>query len=105
MVSKATFLSPRVRDEVSALLETGLYESEEAFLADAVQSFLAARSDLREAIACKLYEQGIFSLGRAAEWSGLSIEAMRAALERGGFIRPARRKNLAEIEALWPWQP
>ena len=82
-------ISPELRDELDALVETGLYENEETFLTDAVRTFLAARPDLREAVACRLYERGIFSLGRAAEWSGLSIEAMKAALHRHGIERTA----------------
>jgi len=50
--------SPGFRDELTAATEAGLYETEEAFLDDAVHTFLAARPDLREAIACKLYERG-----------------------------------------------
>jgi predicted HTH domain antitoxin len=50
---------------------------------------LAARPDVREAIACRLYERGDFSLGRAAEWSGLSIEVFKEALHRRGIVRRA----------------
>jgi len=91
MVSKipSFTLSPGLQEELAAVTATGLYESPEAFLADAVRTLLAARPDLREAIACKLYEQGVFSLGRAAEWSGLSIEAMKDALHRWGIARQA----------------
>jgi predicted HTH domain antitoxin len=52
---------------MAVVAEAGLYESEEAFSADAARTFLAARPDLRETIGCKLYEKGVFSLGRAAE--------------------------------------
>ena len=91
MTSKVPFLalSPGLRDELIALTEAGLYDSEEAFVADAVRTFLAARPDLREAIACRLYARGVFSLGRAAEWSGLSVEMMKAALHRAGIVRQA----------------
>jgi predicted HTH domain antitoxin len=92
-------LSPRLREELAVLIETGLYDSEEAFVADAVRTFLAARPDLREAVACKLYERGTFSLGRAAEWSGLSIEAMKEALHRWGIDRKAP-EGPAETEAM-----
>ena len=84
-----TFPPLRLRDELDALAETGLYASEESFLTDAVHTLLAARPDVREALACKLYERGVFSLGRAAEWSGLSIEALKAALQRHGVERTA----------------
>jgi hypothetical protein len=45
-------LSSGLQHELAAVTEAGLYESAEAFLAAAVRTFLAARPDLREAIAC-----------------------------------------------------
>jgi predicted HTH domain antitoxin len=86
-------------EELAAVAETGLYESREAFLADAVHTLIAARPDLREAVACKLYEKGAFSLGRAAEWAGISIEALKEALYRRGISRQAP-ESPAETEAM-----
>lgn len=88
-----------LREEVAALAETGLYASEQSILADAVRTLLAARPDLRIAIACRLYEKERFSLGRASEWSGLSIEAMKEELHRRG-IRRLIEEDPAEIEAM-----
>lgn len=85
-------------EELSAVTETGLYESREAFLQDAVNTLLAARPDLREAVACKLYEKEVFSLGRASAWAGISIEAMKEALHRRGITRESS-ESPAEIEA------
>lgn len=92
-------LSAGLTQELAVLTETGLYDSQEDFIADAVRTFLAARPDLREAIACKLYERGVFSLGRAAEWSGLDIEAMKQALDRWGVVRQAFETS-EQIEAM-----
>ena len=89
----------KLDEELAAVTETGLYESREAFLADAVHTLLAARPDVREAVACRLYEKGAFSLGRAAEWSGLSIEAMKEALYRRGISRQAP-ESASEVEAM-----
>ena len=85
MTTKALTLDPR--EEVTALTETGLSADEESVLADALRTFLAARPDLRVAAACRLYEKGRFSLGRAAEWSGLTIEAMKEELHSRGLGR------------------
>jgi predicted HTH domain antitoxin len=52
----------------------------------------------KEQIACRLYERGIFSIGRAAEWAGLSIEDFKESLYRYGIIRPF--SDLEEIEAM-----
>lgn len=87
-----------LEEELAAVTETGLYKSEEAFLRDAVNTFLAARPDVREAVACRLYEKGVFSLGRAAEWSGLSIEEMKESLHRQGIPRESS-ETLEEVEA------
>jgi len=88
-----------LEEELAVVTETGLYESREAFLTDAVATLLAARPDLREAMACKLYEKGLVSLGRAAEWSGVSIEEMKDSLHRRGIVRQSSA-SLSEIEAM-----
>ena len=84
---------------LAAVEETGLYKSREAFLTDAVRTLLAARPDVREAVACRLYEKGVFSLGRAAEWVGVSIEDMKESLHRAGISREAPQ-GPAELEAM-----
>lgn len=95
MVSR---LTQDLEEELEAVTEAGLYESKEAFLADAVKTFLAARPDLREEIACKLYQKEVFSIGRAAEWAGLSIEELKESLHRRGITRHI--PDLAETEAM-----
>lgn len=92
-------LSHHLKDEVAAVVDAGLYDSEEKFLADAVRTLLAARPDLREAIACKPYERDIFSLGKAAEWASISIEEMKESLYRHGIDRTAP-ESVAETEAM-----
>lgn len=88
-----------LEEELAAVTETGLYKSEEAFLTDAVNTLLAARPDIREAVACRLYEKEVFSLGRAAEWSGLSIEEMKESLYRRGIVRQSSA-DISEIEEM-----
>jgi len=96
-----TVLSPDLRHELEVVTATGLYDDPGSFLADAVRTFLAARPDLREAMACTMYARGEISLGRAAEWSGLNIEALKIALHRRGILRhaddtPAEIRTMAE---------
>jgi predicted HTH domain antitoxin len=91
-------LPTELEEELIAVTEAGLYESREAFLVDAVNTFLAARPDLREEIACKLYEKGVFSIGRASEWAGLSIESFKESLHERGILRQA--PDLEELEAM-----
>jgi predicted HTH domain antitoxin len=52
----------------------------------------------KEQIACRLYERGVFSIGRAAEWAGLSSEDFKESLHRYGIVRPS--PDLEEIEAM-----
>jgi predicted HTH domain antitoxin len=85
--------------ELEAVTETGLYESRESFLSDAVRTLFAARPDLRETVACRLYEKGVFSLGRVAEWTGLSIEDVKERLDQRGISREAP-ETLEETEAM-----
>ena len=54
MINETT-LSPSLRHELAIVTATGLYNDPGLFLADAVRTFLAARPDLREAMACTMY--------------------------------------------------
>lgn len=86
-------------DEIGAVIDSGLYLSEESFVADAVRTLLAARPDLREAVACKMYERGDWSLGRAAEWANINIEEVKSALHRRGIVRMGD-ESMAELEEM-----
>jgi len=92
-------LSSLLEDELTAVTETGLFENRESFLTAAVETLFAARPDLREAVACRLYEKGVLSLGRTAEWSGLSLEEVKERLHRLGISREAP-ETLEETEAM-----
>ena len=92
-------LTTLLEDELSAVVESGFYTDTETFLTDAIRTLLAARPELRIAVACKLYERGTFSLGKAAAWSGLTLEAMKQALHNHGIDRVAP-ETLAETEAM-----
>ncbi len=88
-----------LEEQVSALAEFGDYENPDAIVRDALQTLLAARPDLRQLIACILYQRGVFSLGRATEWSGLSSEATKEALAARGISRQAP-ESVAETERM-----
>ncbi len=88
-----------LREELSALTETGLYTNEESILADAVRTLFAARPDLRRAVGLKLYEKGRFSLGKTAEWCRFSVEELKEELHRQGVAR-LTGDDPAEVEAM-----
>lgn len=79
-----------LQEELAALAETGVYATESAILADAWRTLLSARPDLRLEVACRLYNKGRFSLGKAAEWSGMAIEDLKEELYRRGIDRRTR---------------
>ncbi len=100
MNDKTTWALPRLlQAEVRVAVESGLYASEEEFIADAIHTLLAARPDVRLTIVCTLYERGVVSLGKASKLSGLDIETMKAALNRRGISRLAP-EDAAETQAM-----
>ena len=92
-------LPPLFREGVAVAPETGLYASESEFVAEAIRTLLAARPDVRLSIACKLYERGSISLGKAAELSGLDIEALKDALRQRNIARVAP-ESLSQTEEM-----
>ncbi|MFM7175159.1 MAG: hypothetical protein ACKO4U_19210, partial [Caldilinea sp.] len=71
----------------------------ETFVADAIRTLLAARPDLRVAVSCQLYARGVYSLGKAAEWSSLDVEQIKLALHRREIERTAP-ETPEEVEAM-----
>jgi predicted HTH domain antitoxin len=57
--------------EVEALLRTGLYESREEVIADAIRNLLLNNKPLRLELAIDLFRTDEVSLGRAAEIAGI----------------------------------
>ena len=76
-------------EQISAAQKAGFYASEAELIADAVRMLLAARPDVRMATACRLYEQGTLSLGKAAELAGVDVEQFKRALDERGISRTA----------------
>ena len=84
-----------LQEQIVAAQEAGFYASEADLVVDAVRTLLAARPDVRLATACRLYEQGTVSLGKAAELAGLDVEDLKRALDKRGISRTAP-ESLAE---------
>ena len=78
-----------LQEQITAAQEAGLYASEAELIADAVRTLLAARPDVRLVTACRLYDQGKLSLGKAAELAGLDVEHLKHALAERGISRTA----------------
>jgi predicted HTH domain antitoxin len=67
-------------------------------VADAIRTLLAARPDVRLATACKLYERGTVSLGKAAELAGMDVESLKQALHERGIDRTAPESATETVE-------
>ena len=81
MATTITFTAPDLlRMEIEASSEIGHYDNKSEFLRDATRTLLAARKDLRIAIACELYKKSKISLGRAVEIADVNYEEMKKIL-------------------------
>lgn len=76
-----------IKKEIKIIPNTGLYKSGDEFLKDAVNTLLAARKDVRVAIACELYKLGEISMGKACEIASVDIEEMKEILHKKGVVR------------------
>ncbi len=84
-----------LQEQMIAARETGLYASEADLVADAIDTLMAARPDVRLATACRLYERGTISLGKAAELAKLDLVRFKRALAERDIARTAP-ESLAE---------
>ncbi len=74
-----------LRLELGAIPKTGYYDSTSEFLRDAMRTLLAARKDLRLALASVLYREGKISLGKAVEIAEVDYEEMKKMLAEKGI--------------------
>lgn len=97
-----SFTAPELLSmEIEASSETGYYDNKSEFLRDATRTLLAARKDVRIAIACNLYKKGKISLGRAVEIADVNYEEMKKILteRRVELHRGAATKKEMEEES------
>jgi predicted HTH domain antitoxin len=87
-----------LQEQMTAARETGLYASEGELIADAVRTLLAARPDVRLTTACRLYERGTVSLGKAAELAEVDVESLKRTLHERGIERTAPESTTETIE-------
>ena len=96
-MSDVYFKLPKpLAEEVKTIPKLGFYKSESEFVKDAIKTFLSARPDIRISLAVELYKEGVISLGRVSELTGLGCdEAKRLLAERGVEIGSA---DLPEVK-------
>lgn len=73
-------------EELEEVKKLGFKSSEE-FITESIRTYLAARKDLRVALAVNLYKDEKISLGKAMEISGLNIEELKEELKKRGIKR------------------
>ena len=61
-----------IPEELEALVKAGLYGSKEEVIREAVDMFFAIKPNMRLEAAIELYKEGKVTLGRAAEFSGIT---------------------------------
>ncbi len=88
-----------LRMELGAIPETGYYDSTSEFLRDAMRTILAARKDLRIAIASVLYKDGKISLGKAVEVADVNYEEMKKIFVDKGIRLRRGASTTKEMEA------
>lgn len=87
-----------LQEQVIAAREVGFYTSEGDLVADAIRTLLAARPDVRLATACRLYERGTVSLGKAAELARLDVVSLKRVLNEQGIARTAPESLADTVE-------
>lgn len=98
MVDVYVKLPKSLEKEVKAIPKIGVYKSESDFVRDAINTFLAARADIRTSLAVELYREGVISIGRVSELTGLGHEeAKKLLVEKGISLRRAS-KDVAEMK-------
>lgn len=90
-----------IKKEIQIIPSTGFYKSGDEFITDAVNTLLAARKDIRIAIACELYKREEISLGKACEIASVDIGEMKEILHTKGIDRKSgldikETENIAE---------
>ncbi len=90
-----------IEKEIHIIPSTGFYKSSDEFIRDAVNTLLAARKDVRVAIACELYKREEISFGKACEIAFVDMEEMKEILHTKGIDRKSgleikETENIAE---------
>jgi len=94
-----SFTAPELlKMEIEASSEIGYYDNKSEFLRDATRTLLAARKDLRIAIACELYKKERISLGRAVEIADVNYEEMKKILAERDIKIKSGSKTVEEMK-------
>ena len=84
MVVEAFSVSELMKDEINALVKSGIYSSKSDVAKDAFRCLLEHKPELRINAAIEMYGEEKVSLGRAAEIAGLALLEFKNVLKERG---------------------
>ena len=84
MVVEAFSVSELMKDEISALVKSGIYSSKSDVAKDAFRCLLEHKPELKINAAIEMYREEKVSLGRAAEIAGLVLLEFKDVLKERG---------------------
>ncbi len=87
-----------IRKEIQIVSKIGFYASEDEFISEAINTLMAARKDLRIAVASELYKNDEISFGTACEIASMNIDDMKVVLHN----RKVKRKVSASLDEIDP---
>ncbi len=71
--------------QVSQLIKAGVYSNTDAVLNSALTALFVLHPDQKLRMLIAAYSSGEISLGKAAEWMGISTEEMRDLMRQAGI--------------------
>lgn len=74
-------MSKTILDDLSILIERGIYSNRDELINDAFRALLRSKPHLREELAIELYKRHKVSLSRAAEICGVNLEDFKELLK------------------------
>lgn len=89
---------PWLARELRAVVQAGIFSSEEEALREAVSTLFAVKPALRQEAAIELFKSGEISLGRAAEMAGLTRWRFQDVLAHRGIRIETDADSRDELE-------
>jgi predicted HTH domain antitoxin len=100
MAEKITTKPTFWETELETIRSVGAWQTETEVIRDAIDALLSSRSELRQAVAVKLYLQNKVTLSRAAEIAGMSIWQFRDHLKAQGIEIVVPEETSEDLDAM-----
>ena len=100
MVKEMTTESTFWETELETIRSVGSWQTEAEVIRDAIDALLSSRTELRQAVAVKLYLQDEVTLSRAAEIAGMNIWQFRDHLRARGIAIVVPEETSENLDAM-----